>query len=90
MLPRTTPMTCFPSEFKFFAVILQKNAREAVDGAQRRTQVVRYRMGEGIQLVVGVLQMGLHLFALAEFASRGFVKLRAIDQHRELAADTGK
>ena len=47
-------------------------------------------MGEGVQLVVGVLQVGLHLFALGELASRGLVKLRAIDQHRQLAADRSK
>ena len=47
-------------------------------------------MGKGIQLLVGVLQVGLHLFAFSGFTSRRLVKLRAIDQHCQLAPDTGK
>jgi hypothetical protein len=34
-------------------VPLLEQAREAVDGAQRRTQVVRHRVGERLQLAVG-------------------------------------
>ena len=37
---------------------IHQNAREAIDGSQGGTQIVRYRIGEGFQLLVGLLQRG--------------------------------
>ena len=48
--------------------ILLENLREAVDGAQRRAQVVRDRVGKGLQVLIGGREfLGSPLFALLQF-----------------------
>jgi hypothetical protein len=54
---------------ELFAVLLQCHQAEAVDAAQGRAQVVRDRIGEGLQLAVGGGEIGgPFLDAPVEFA----------------------
>jgi len=40
------------------AVVVEQDLAEAVEGAQRRAQVVRDRVGERLQLFVGGVELG--------------------------------
>ncbi len=57
VLSRTTLSSRLPSSSSLSAVVFQQDVREAVDGAQRRAQVVRNRIGKRLQFLVGRFQL---------------------------------
>ena len=60
-------------------VVLEQDAREALNGAQRRPEIVRHRVGEGLQLRVDPLK---RLGALRDLRFEVVVRARHLLGHR--------